>query len=351
MALAIRLAEKGLNTSTPNPRVGCVLVSPKGDIIAEGFHFKAGEGHAEVKALKAAGEKAIGSTVYVTLEPCNHSGRTGACSEALIKAGVAEVVFAMKDPNPLVAGAGLQRLRDAGIKVRGPVLEAEANALNPGFIKRMIQQRPFVRCKLAMSLDGRTAMASGESQWITGKEARLDVQKLRAQSCAIVTGVGTVLGDDPSMTVRNEQDLSSNIRQPLRVILDNHLRIPETAKILHQPGKTAIATTSLKREPIASAEIWGMPSKSGAVDLDVLLNRLAQEECNEVLVEAGPTLAGSFLKAGLVDELIIYMAPKLLGSLAKPLFELPLDLMTDAVELNIIDITPVGKDWRIRARA
>ncbi len=349
MALAIAQAKHGMNTATPNPRVGCVLVSVDGDVISSGFHCRAGEPHAEVHALQLAGEKACGATAYVSLEPCNHIGRTGACTEALIEAGVTEVVFAMLDPNPLVAGSGVRRLRSAGIYVRGPVLETEAKELNAGFVKRMLHKRPFVRCKLAMSLDGRTAMASGESQWITGADARLDVQKYRAQSCAIITGIGTVLSDDPSMTARDENGQTSTMRQPLRLILDQHLRTPETAKILLQHGRAIIATTSFKRQPIGCAEIWGMPGKSGRVDLDALLERLANEGCNEVLVEAGPTLAGSFLSAGLVDELIVYMAPTLLGSSARPLFEMPLELMGDAVDLKIKDITAVGNDWRIRA--
>lgn len=349
MARASELALLGLNTTTPNPRVGCVLVSASGDLIAAGFHHKAGEAHAEVVALNKAGDAARGSKVYVTLEPCNHQGRTGPCTEALISAGVAEVVYGMEDPNPLVSGQGLARLRAAGIAVRGPVLEEQARALNPGFIQRMTLGRPWMRCKLAMSLDGRTAMASGESFWITGEAARADVQHWRARSCAIVTGISTILQDDPALTVR-DPSFGDNPRQPLRVVVDSRLRTPEGARVLRASSSgIAIATCAFNR-PHLGAEIWGMPSSGGAVDLNALMKKLAERGCNEVLVEAGPTLAGSFLRAGLIDELIVYMAPKLLGSAARPLFDLPLTFMAEAVKLQWTDVRQIGADWRFLAR-
>jgi diaminohydroxyphosphoribosylaminopyrimidine deaminase / 5-amino-6-(5-phosphoribosylamino)uracil reductase len=347
MARAIELALKGLNTSTPNPRVGCVLVNAAGELIGEGFHARAGEAHAEVNALKAAGGTAPGATAYVTLEPCNHQGRTGPCTEALLAAGIKAVVYAMQDPNPLVSGQGLARLAAAGVSVRGPVLEAQARQLNPGFIQRMTLGRPWVRCKMAMSLDGRTAMKSGESFWITGEPARADVQHWRARSCAIVTGIGTVLQDDPALNVR-VPELGDNPRQPLRVVVDTRLRTPPEARLLRPPGRVAVATCALNR-PHLGADIWGFPSLAGGVDLTALLQKLAQEGCNEVLLEAGATLAGRFVAAGLVDEWIIYMAPKLLGSTARPLFDLPLEFINQAHPLDIQEIVPMGDDWRIRA--
>lgn len=348
MQRACELALQGLNTTTPNPRVGCVLVGRDGQLLAEGYHRKAGEAHAEVDALHKAGEAARGCIAYVTLEPCNHQGRTGPCSEALIKAGVSEVVFGMEDPNPLVSGKGLERLRQAGIRVRGPVLEKQVRQLNPGFIQRMTIGRPWIRCKLAMSLDGRTAMASGESFWITGEPARADVQHWRARSCAIVTGIASVLKDDPALTVRDPL-FGEDPRQPLRVVVDSRLRTPPEARLLRMPGATAIATSAFNR-PQMGAEIWGMPSIAGAVDLNALVRKLAERGCNEVLVEAGPTLAGGFLRAGLIDELIVYAAPKLLGSSARPLFDLPLEFMAEAVQLAIDEVRPIGADWRILAR-
>ena len=348
MQIACEAALRGLNTTTPNPRVGCVLVDTHGNIVSVGFHRKAGEAHAEVDALNKAGAAARGCTAYVTLEPCNHQGRTGPCSEALIAAGIAEVVFGMEDPNPLVSGKGLARLRAAGIKVRGPILEAQARGLNPGFIQRMTLGRPWIRCKLAMSLDGRTAMASGESFWITGEPARADVQQWRARSCAVVTGIASVLKDDPALTVRDPA-FGENPRQPLRVVVDSRLRTPPEARLLRMSGTTAIATCAFNR-PQIGAEIWGMPSVAGAVDLTALVHKLAERGCNEVLVEAGPTLAGSFLRAGLIDELIVYAAPKLLGSSARPLFDLPLSFMAEAVQLEIDDVRRIGDDWRFLAR-
>lgn len=350
MTRALQLAERGLYTTTPNPRVGCVIVSSSGDIVGEGYHLRAGEPHAEINALNMAGDKAHGATAYVTLEPCNHQGRTGPCTEALISAGIQQVVYGMQDPNPQVAGSGIARLQEAGLQVAGPVLEDDARALNPGFIKRMQTGRPFVRCKLAMSLDGRTAMASGESQWITGITAREDVQRLRARSCSIITGAGTVLADDPSLTVRTPE-AGENPRQPLRIIVDSRLRTPADARIT-QPAGTTVIASSIHTEQHAGCPIWELPADFEAqpeVDLFKLIHRLGQLEHNEVLIESGPTLAGAFLQAGLIDELVIYMAGKLMGSTGKPLFELPLETMSQNIGLTIKKIQPVGDDWRIIA--
>ena len=357
MARAIQLARKGLYSTMPNPRVGCVLVRD-GSVVGEGWHRCAGEAHAEVSALRKAGQAAHNATAYVSLEPCNHLGRTGPCSEALIEAGVARVVIGMEDPNPLVAGSGVRRLMAAGIAVSGPVLEEEARALNPGFIKRMQSGRPLVRCKLAMSLDGRTAMASGESKWVTGPAARQDVQRLRARSCAIITGIGSILQDDSSLNLRpselqvEDAELACSV-QPLRVILDSRQRLPRDAKVLQSPaGLLLVSAAEHASAALADAgvEQLKLADASGRVDLERLLRVLAERECNEVLVEAGATLAGAFLRRGLLDELVIYMAPSLMGSEARPLFELPLQTMSGRLPLTITDIRAVGVDWRITAR-
>lgn len=358
MAQALRLAANGLWTTDPNPRVGCVLVK-NGSIIGSGWHHAAGLPHAEIEALRAAGEAARGATCYVTLEPCCHHGRTPPCSEALIQAGVARVVCAGLDPNPLVEGKGLKQLSEAGIEVRSGVLEAEAAKLNPGFLKRMRTGKPYVRCKLAMSLDGRTAMASGESQWITGPEARRDVQGLRARSSVIMTGIGTVLADNPSMTVRpaelpEERPAPEKPRQPLRVVIDQHLSMPLNAKMLDLPGDTLIVTASddeeqqeLLRE--AGAEICFLPSREGCVDLHALVEQLGERDINEIHLEAGHTLSGVMLKAGLIDEIVLYVAPVLMGDNALGLFHLPLQQMNEKIHLHIQDIRAIGKDWRISA--
>ncbi|WP_370981575.1 bifunctional diaminohydroxyphosphoribosylaminopyrimidine deaminase/5-amino-6-(5-phosphoribosylamino)uracil reductase RibD [Agaribacterium sp. ZY112] len=345
MQRAIELAQHGLNSTAPNPRVGCLLLKD-GLVIAEAWHVKAGEAHAEAAALQQVGEQARGSCAYVTLEPCSHHGRTGPCADALIDAGVSRVVYAMQDPNPEVGGEGIARLKAAGIDVDGPVLEDEARALNPGFIKRMESGLPYIRIKSAMSLDARTAMASGESKWITAPAARDDVQKLRARSCALITGVGSVEHDDPSLTVR----LSDDDRQPLRVIVDSHARCPRRAQIFEKQGRTIIAC--LESADIAEndkREFWRLPERNGRVDLRALVERLAQEQCNELLVETGAELAGSFVGEALVDEFVIYIAPKLLGSSARPLFELPVSTMSGNLPLVIKDIRAVGYDWRVTA--
>ncbi|WP_415890055.1 bifunctional diaminohydroxyphosphoribosylaminopyrimidine deaminase/5-amino-6-(5-phosphoribosylamino)uracil reductase RibD [Neptuniibacter sp. SY11_33] len=357
MARAIQLAKEGLYTTQPNPRVGCVLVK-QGNILGEGFHYRAGEGHAEVNALRAAGDEAKGATAYVTLEPCSHYGRTPPCSDALIKAGVTRVVAAMVDPNPQVAGRGMTMLREAGIEATSGLLEESARTLNPGFIKRMETGLPFVRVKSAISLDGRTAMASGESKWITGPAARGDVQKLRAQSSVILTGIGSILQDDSALTVREEQLNLPNVadvvqKQPLRVVLDSHLQMPLTASILKQPGRTLIATCTddtIAKNKLkdAGAEVLVMPAENGRVALLPLLRLLASEEqCNDLLVETGSVLAGAFVEQKLADELHVYMAMKLLGSQAKPLFELPLTKMSEQVELQMLDSRMLGDDLKL----
>jgi len=338
MAEAIQLARRGLNTTTPNPRVGCVLVKDQ-QIIGRGFHRKAGEGHAEVNALadvKAKhGEQAEallkGATAYVTLEPCSHFGRTPPCAQALIDHGIARVVSGMTDPNPQVAGNGLKMMQQAGIETVSSCLEADAIALNSGFIKRMRTGMPYVRIKLAMSLDGRTAMQSGESQWITGPQARHDVQRLRAQSCAIVTGADSVLIDDPSMTVRLEELGDATERQPLRILIDSQQRVPSTAKIFQQDGETRVASGE----------------NGNRIDLNQLLKQLADEGHQEILVETGAKLAGAFIEQGLVDELILYCAPTLLGSSARPLADLPFEKMNQQIRWQWQDVRMVGNDLRL----
>jgi diaminohydroxyphosphoribosylaminopyrimidine deaminase/5-amino-6-(5-phosphoribosylamino)uracil reductase len=361
MARAIELARRGLYTTHPNPRVGCVLVSD-GAVVGEGWHRKAGEPHAERLALADAGGNARGATAYVTLEPCSHHGRTPPCADGLIEAGVARVVAAMVDPNPQVAGQGMARLAAAGIETVTGVLEDDAAALNPGFIKRMTSGRPYVRCKLAMSLDGRTAMASGESQWITGAAARKDVQRLRARSDAILTGIGTVLADDPSLNVRlTAAELpgvgtEDYLRQPLRVVLDSRLRMSPEAKMLGLPGDTLVLTCAedLARGAVLAAtgaEVLSMPACHDGLSLPAVLDELGRRQVNEALIEAGPVLAGAALAAGLIDELIVYLAPHIMGDAARGLFHLPgLDRMADRVPLKITDIRAVGDDWRITAR-
>lgn len=356
MGRAIALARRGLFTTDPNPRVGCVLVK-EGEIIGEGYHVRAGEGHAEVNALKQAGDQVRGATAYVTLEPCSHYGRTPPCAEALVEAGISRMVCAMVDPNPTVAGRGLERLRQAGIEVASGLMETEAQQLNPGFIRRMEKGLPYVRAKLAMSADGRTAMASGESQWITGSAARADVQRLRARSSAILTGIDSVLQDDSSLTLRENELGVENAaeivkRQPLRVVLDTHLRLPLTAKILRQPGRTLVMTLSSDEARInalkeAGAEVQ-VREDGERLDLGAILEWLAQhEQCNELLVECGATLAGAFVGAGLVNELVVYMAPKLLGSSARPLLQLSLERMDQQIPLVLDEVRHLGQDLRL----
>ena len=359
MAQAITLARHGLYTTHPNPRVGCVLVKDT-EVIAEGFTQPAGGPHAEAVALNKAGDAAKGATAYVTLEPCSHTGRTPPCADALVRAGVSRVFVAMEDPNPCVSGSGIARLQAAGIEVVSGLLEQQARELNPGFIRRMVHGLPFVRLKMATSLDGRTALASGESQWITGPEARRDVQFWRAQSDAILTGIGTVLADDPSLTVRlsaEELGIDGKVRQPVRVILDTQLRCPPTAKLLSLPGKTLIYTQRYSSDTVyeleqAGAEVMVMESAdpTARMSLQSVLKDLAKREINEVHTEAGSQICGNLLEKHLVDELLMYMAPHLLGSDAMGAFNLPqLKTMKDRINLNIKDIRAIGKDWRIIA--
>ncbi|HUN71041.1 MAG TPA: bifunctional diaminohydroxyphosphoribosylaminopyrimidine deaminase/5-amino-6-(5-phosphoribosylamino)uracil reductase RibD [Steroidobacteraceae bacterium] len=377
MTRALELAERGLETTQPNPRVGCVIALGQ-EIVGEGWHERAGEPHAEVNALRAAGTRAAGATAYVTLEPCSHHGRTPPCVEALIAARVARVVFALEDPNPRVSGRGAVALRRAGVAVEPGLLAAEAAELNPGFLKRMRTGRPWVRVKLAMSLDGRTALANGESQWITGPAAREDVQHWRARSSAILTGIGTVLADDPRLDVRLPDPASAR-PQPLRVVLDARLQTPPAAKMLATGGNVLIMTAVdqgeneveraarrsqlLQRgaeieevavsEPVAAAAT-AAGTAAGAIrfSLSDVLDRLGRREINELWVEAGGRLAGALLDESLVDELILYVAPKLLGPRARALADIAdVQRLQEARQLTIIDTRQIGEDLRIRLRS
>lgn len=360
MARAIKLADQGRYSTQPNPRVGCVIVRD-GEVVGEGYHVRAGEGHAEVNALRMAGDLARGATAYVTLEPCSHFGKTPPCAEALKCAGVVRVVSAMVDPNPQVAGRGIRILQEAGIEAPHGLLEADAKALNPGFIKRMEQGLPYVRIKTASSLDGRTAMQSGESQWITGSAARGDVQRLRAQSSAIVTGVDSILHDDSSLTVREHELNMRNAaqaaeKQPLRVVMDSQLRMPLQAKILTLPGRTVVVTLSDDAEKItrletAGAEVLRLEAEQGRISIKALVKHLADvEQCNELLVETGATLAGAFIRAGVVDELVVYQAMTLMGSDARPMFELPYTQMAQQIRLQLLDSRMLGDDLKLTLR-
>ncbi len=349
MARALELARRGMYSTDPNPRVGCVIAND-GKIVGEGWHEKAGEPHAEIQALDNVEQsKRGGATVYITLEPCCHQGKTPPCTHALKKAGVGRVVAAMADPNPEVKGQGIAELEHAGIPVQVGLMETEARALNPGFISRMERGRPYVRIKLATSFDGRTALADGESKWITEPAAREDVQHWRARSSAILTGVSTVLMDDPSLNVR----LSGvECKQPLRVVLDSTLRMPPTAQMLRLAGKTLVVTMAddgeqAQKLTAAGAEILFLDAKSKAINLESLMTQLASREINELHIEAGATLCGAFLRAGLVDELVLYMAPHIMGSHARGMFNFPsLESMADRIRLETQDVRAVGTDWR-----
>ena len=350
MARALELAERGLNTTTPNPRVGCVIVNG-GEIVGEGWHEKAGLPHAEINALAAAGSRSRGATAYVSLEPCVHQGRTGPCSTALVEAGVARVVAALQDPNPLVAGGGLALLRDKGVDVACGLLEHEARELNIGFVSRMTRGRPWVRLKVAASLDGRTALNNGRSQWITGEAARRDGHHWRARACAILTGAGTVRDDDPRLTVREVQ----TSRQPLRIVVDSRLETPPTAKILKGGGVLVAAAQEDKAKMAAlratGAEVLVMPNSAGKVELGELFRELARRGMNEVHVEAGPRLNGSLLQEGQVDEFLIYLAPSIIGDAARGMFHMPeLTELAGRRQLNILDTRMIGPDIRVVAR-
>ena len=350
MARALRLARHGLFTATPNPRVGCVIVRG-GGVVGEGWHERAGAPHAEVNALTVAGAAAHGATAYVSLEPCVHHGRTGPCAEALVNAGVARVVAAMQDPNPLVAGKGLARLEKAGVASECGLLEDEARELNIGFISRMACGRPWVRMKLAASLDGKTALNNGKSQWITGGAARRDGHAWRARACAVLTGIGTVKDDDPQLTVREVE----TTRQPLRAVVDSRLETPLTAKILEGGGVVVAAAVNdagrIRALQAKGAEVVVLPNAAGKVALGTLLQDFARRGINEVHVEAGYRLNGSLLDEGLVDELVIYLAPNLIGDRARGMFNLPaLEDLNGRRELRILDLRKIGSDIRVIAR-
>ncbi len=350
MSRALELAQRGLYTTAPNPRVGCVVVRD-GESVGEGWHKRAGEAHAEVVALRAAGDRARVASVYVSLEPCSHHGRTPPCTDALIVAGVARVVAAMRDPNPKVAGAGLERLRAAGIEVQEGLLAEQARELNIGFVSRMQRGRPWLRVKVAASLDGRTALANGISQWITGPEARRDGHHWRAQSCAVMAGIGTLLADDPRLTVRDVE----TSRQPARIVVDRDLRLPASARVL-EGGNVLVFAAMAEQERVdvltrAGAEVIVIPDARGKVDLARMLEELARREMNEILAESGSRLNGALLNAGLVDELVLYFAPHLLGGTARGMFDLPeLTRLDQRVALRLHDARRIGEDLRVIAR-
>ncbi|NNC63888.1 MAG: bifunctional diaminohydroxyphosphoribosylaminopyrimidine deaminase/5-amino-6-(5-phosphoribosylamino)uracil reductase RibD [Gammaproteobacteria bacterium] len=352
MHRALELARQGLNTADPNPRVGCVLVKD-GVVVGEGWHVRAGGPHAERVALENAGAKARGATAYVTLEPCNHSGRTGPCADALIAADVARVVCAVRDPNTAVAGGGIEALESAGLEVEVGMLEEQARAVNPGYWMRMERGRPLVRSKLAVSLDGRTALANGASQWITSADAREDVHRWRARSSAVMTGVGTIIADDPSLNARLDE-AGIDVVQPSRVIVDSQLRTPESARTLSLPGERLIFTMQAESEKIAALKQQGVSIErvGGAeqCDLHEIMSRLGELECNEVWVEAGPGLNGALLSKGLIDELVLYVAPMLLGSTARGMFDLDeITELTQCPRLDFDEICAIGPDLRIIA--
>ena len=350
MARALRLAELGRYSTTPNPRVACLIVKD-GGVVGEGWHRRAGEAHAEIHALRAAGSAARGATAYVTLEPCSHHGRTPPCAEALVSAGISRVVAAMQDPNPQVAGRGLALLTAAGISAECGLLEEQAHELNIGFVSRMTRGRPWLRLKLAASLDGKSALENGVSQWITGSPARLDGHRWRARACAILTGIGTVQGDDPQLNVR---DVDTE-RQPLKVVVDSRLELPLSARALNDGGLLVACATEPREKAAAlrerGADIWCLPNNEGRVDLPALLAELGRRGINELHVEGGFKLNGALLAAGLVDELLLYLAPCLIGDAARGMFDMPaLASLQDKRKLLINDVRLVGADLRILAR-
>jgi diaminohydroxyphosphoribosylaminopyrimidine deaminase/5-amino-6-(5-phosphoribosylamino)uracil reductase len=350
MEQALELAGRGLNTTTPNPRVGSVIVRD-GTIVGTGWHEKAGMPHAEVLALKAAGARSRGATLYVNLEPCSHHGRTPPCVDAIIEAGVKRVVAAIQDPNPKVAGAGFAKLRAAGIAVERGLMEEEARELNIGFFARMTRGRPWMRMKIAASLDGRTALANGKSQWITGEAARQDGHRWRARACALLTGVGTVRDDDPQLNVRGVD----TPRQPLKIVVDSKFETSPSARLLKE-GKTLVVGAVNDAKRIASlkkagAEVVIIPNDGGKVELFKLMQELARRELNEIHVEAGTKLNGSLLQAGVVDELLVYLAPSVIGDSGRGMFHLPeITELSRATALKIREVERVGADLRILAR-
>jgi len=360
MARALQLAARGTYSTAPNPAVGCVLLDAHGAVAGEGWHHRAGQPHAEVYALHAASIRARGGTVYVTLEPCSHHGRTPPCTDALIEAGVRRVVAAMQDPNPRVAGEGLRKLAAAGIVTAVGLLEREARELNRGFVSRMTRGRPWVTVKLGSSADGRTALADGSSQWITSEPARADVQLLRARAAAILTGIGTALADDPALTVR-DRALDLGGRVPLRVVLDSHGRLEPDLKLARDGLPTLVFSSNAGARALArlaeaessALQVETLPADAaGRIDLNATLRRLAALECNEVLVEAGPRLAGSFVAAGLADEIVLYVAPTILGDQAQPSFVLPqpLRVLAERPQYSYRDVRRIGPDLRLTLR-
>ena len=352
MAQALRLAELGLYTTTPNPRVGCVIVRDN-KMVGSGWHQKAGQPHAEIHALDSAGNAASGATAYITLEPCSHHGRTPPCANALIEAGIAKVIMAMEDPNPIVCGRGRASLEQAGVMVQTGLMRDEAHALNVGFVSRMTRQRPWVRLKIAASLDGKTALNNGASQWISGEAARQDGHRWRARSCAILTGIGTIKADNPQLTVRHVE----TERQPKKIIIDRHLAVsPEARLILNGEGTWIFTANFHSQEKKAQLERMGihvivLPDLKGNVDLEEMMTMLADSGANEILVEAGSGLSGVLIAASLVDEIVFYLAPHLLGDDAQGMFKLPELIQLDQKKtLDIQDVRMIGRDIRIIAR-
>jgi diaminohydroxyphosphoribosylaminopyrimidine deaminase/5-amino-6-(5-phosphoribosylamino)uracil reductase len=344
VARALELAARGLYTTDPNPRVGCVIANAQG-VLGEGWHVRAGEPHAEVLALRSAGPDARGATAYVTLEPCSHTGRTPPCADALIAAGITRVVCCTRDPNPKVAGAGIERLAKAGIAVDVGIFADEARKLNPGFFSRFERGRPYVRLKLAMSLDGRTALATGGQTWISGEASRADVQTLRARSSAVLTGAGTVRSDNPQLNVR--LDYGPWVRQPLRVVLDTMLTTPRAAKIFSDTGTLIFAAAEAPLGAFKDLQVERVPRAEGGLDLDAVMQNLTAREINEVLLECGPTLAGAFVAKQLVDEMVLYVAPKLLGDDAAPLIRTGLGGMRVPPSFEFRDLRQLGDDVRL----
>ncbi len=355
MSLALRLAKRGLYTTKPNPNVGCVITNKHGDIVGTGYHARAGEPHAEIHALKEAGDQAISGTAYVTLEPCCHQGKTGPCTQALMDAKISNVVIAMQDPNSLVAGKGIQALQAHGIHVTDNVLNEQARSLNRGFTKRMSQGIPWVSVKTATSMDGRTSLSNGQSKWITSEHARHDVQKLRASSDAILTGIGTVLADDPSLNIRfssKQLGIDGSVIQPYRVVIDPDLKISPNAKLLHLEGETLIfareGVDSSKFNRIKNCEIIHLPVDDGKFDLQLVLKKLSAFEINSVMVEAGPSLVGKLLDSKLIDEFIHYLSPTLMGNFSKGMLDITeIKKMNDCISLEYSDIRKIGNDLRI----